>query len=312
MKKKIHPKDQTEELNRARIEFLMRNPEEQKRIDKLIERNNKKRDEITTDLATINGELVQELKDSWDFLLREHLFDEEFRKVDEGLTIYPAAKAGWPWLDFVMENAYRGLSNGEKNIHQMDRDEMSEKYLDYLCRNARNIFIEMTSGKPLTHMFVGIDLTRTKEAILAEVAEIVTLHKIRTGITETEKKRLKWLPVVNELLEVWDLWNQAGQKPWQRTMTAIAKRVGRPTSTVKAQWRMAYEMIYNKPYDPQTRYSTEESKERAEDILCSKCPYDAKCYKKNGDWFPCADYRKIAGKERSFKTVQYNDEIIVK
>jgi len=51
-----------------------------------------------------------------------------------------------------------------------------------------------------------------------------------------------------------------------------------------------------------------EEKRAEADLLCAHCPHDAKCYKASGDWIPCQDYLKIAGKEKIVKNVEFHDE----
>ena len=70
MKKKIHPKDQTDELNRAKFETVKRNPEELNEIQKLIEKNEKGLDEYATRMATIDGKCTEDLKNAWKYFIR--------------------------------------------------------------------------------------------------------------------------------------------------------------------------------------------------------------------------------------------------
>jgi hypothetical protein len=123
-----------------------------------------------------------------------------------------------------------------------------------------------------------------------------------------KEKRLKWLSIYKEVLEVWDLYEHAGQQPWKRSFQQISKKVGRPLSTVKDQWNKAYEKIYGKIYKPETKYTTEEKRGDA-DKLCASCPYGAKCYRR-GDWYPCRDYLAIAGKEKNVKFTEYKDSFL--
>ena len=213
---------------------------------------------------------------------------------------------------------------------------------------------ELILSNPNHRRIVVINLERTKEAIMAELEEIVTkalmeyqeilkkppytveniiatvsdsfaknvpwfheennpnsIHFIVTDkLRDDEAKkqeRLKWLSIWRDLLEVWDLYEKAGQQPWLKTFRHISRKVGRPLSTVKDQWRQAYEKIYGKKYIPEIKYATEEKRSDA-DALCVSCPHGAKCYR-GGDWFPCRDYQVIAGKEMSVKSVVYDDEI---
>jgi len=308
MKKKILPKDQTKELNKSKFEFIKRNEKEFKELEELFKENEKARNEFITHLATINGNFSQELQENWDFLLQEIIFDKKLKdKIDE-IKTSPAANGSSPFLNFAMENAHRVMAYGGKSISQMSKNELNEKCLDYFCQNARPIFSELTNNKPSKHLLVGIDLTRNKETILAEIAELVTLHQLRTGIKENKKERLKWLPIIDEIIEVWDLYQQAGKQPARVTFKDTARITGRPLSTVKDQWRKAYEMIYGIPYEPESKYATEEKRADATQ-LCAKCPHDAKCYK-GADWKPCSDYLKITGNEKNVTLTELHDNIL--
>ncbi|MCX5839417.1 MAG: hypothetical protein NTW71_13025 [Deltaproteobacteria bacterium] len=169
--------------------------------------------------------------------------------------------------------------------------------------NPEQVLEVLTSGKPEQTLMIGVDLTRTKEVIMAEFEILLDMQR------ERKRGRMKWLSIVDELLEVWDLHNQAGQQPWQKTFRQISKKVGRPLSTVKDQWYQAYEKIYHKPYDPESKYATEEKRGDAAQ-LCAKCPHGAGCYKKSGEWIPCSEYENIAGKERNLRSLEYRDNIL--
>jgi len=190
----------------------------------------------------------------------------------------------------------------------MPLEELKKKIIEMYCRDAKRVFEELTNRDPFSHLLIGVDLMRNKDVILAEVRKLVTHYQNILGLDEIKKPRLKWLPLTDELLEVWDLYDQAGKNPAARTFKIISKKVGRPLSTVKSQWYMAYEKIFGKAYDPEIKYTTEEKKALA-DALCAKCPHDAICYR-DRDWFSCKDYLYIAGKERQTpNNLEFKDEI---
>lgn len=205
-------------------------------------------------------------------------------------------------------------------------EEKQEMYREQILKNAKHILNQIIFPYPSESLVITVNLNRSKESIMAEVEEIITdelnnyheelnkvflfdVNKKFVGTEQNDKKeRMKWLSIVDELLEVWDLYDQAGQQPVKITFKQIARKVNRPLSTVKDQWRTAYEKIYHIPYNPESKYVTEEKKINA-DQLCAKCPHGAKCYRGN-DWFPCNDWLKIAGKERNIKFVEYCDNIL--
>ncbi len=126
-------------------------------------------------------------------------------------------------------------------------------------------------NKPNDTLIVGVDLTRPKDSILAEISSLLDMQKKHTG------KREKWLPIVPELLQVWDLYEAAGKTPAIQSFRNISRKLGRPISTVKDQWYAAYEKIYRKPYKPESKAATEEKRADA-DALCAKCPYGARYF----------------------------------
>jgi len=110
---------------------------------------------------------------------------------------------------------------------------------------------------------MGIDLSRSKEVILAEVGRLIDQHKKieKTVLGKIRQRRLKWLPKTPELLEVWDLWEEAGKTPAIQTFKYISKKVGRPLSTIKSQWYLCFlKKIHGKKYDGKERYATEEKR----------------------------------------------------
>lgn len=303
MTKKIKPKNQTEELNRAKSELLKRNPEELKEILKLMEKNEKGLDEYATRMATISGECNQELKKSWKFFLSEAFFDKDYKAKVLDTETFPACnamayQAGFMSYIHSQLAAYGGeklpymskdATNGQ---YFMTKDALNEQFLDFLCKHARDIFTELTSAQPMKHLLVGIDLSRTKEVILAEVAEQVTRHQDRTGLglKNTPQKRFKWLSIVAELLQIWDAWAGYGQR---RCLSLIAKKMKMPESTVRARWRLAYRLIKGHEYSKEVAAASA-------DELCARCKDQGKCYRTNKkgsmDFFPCAEYLKLTGK----------------
>ena len=107
MKKKVPPKKQTEELNRARLEFLTRNPEEFKKVTELLKRDLSYREELAARLATIGDKPNPKLKESWDFLLAH--FDGPFDAEFAAYMSPQSVNAVWRWLDYSMEAQYGAM-----------------------------------------------------------------------------------------------------------------------------------------------------------------------------------------------------------
>jgi hypothetical protein len=309
MTKKIIPREQTAELNRARLEFLKRNPEKLKEFLKLLKQNKKKRDEHATDMATISGKCNQELKKSWNFILSQSFFDKEFKEKLMEIETSPAANTGWHFLNFVMDHAYQVMAHGGDDISKMTKDVLNQEFLDYLTRNAREIFTELTKGQPSwKYLFVGIDLSRTKEVIIAEVSDLVTQHQDRSGLglEDIPQKRFKWLSIVDDLLEVWDSWIASGE-PARRAFPTIAKRLNIPESTVKARWHRAHVFIFGKPYETDPAKKREQLEDKAMKLLCLKCTNPVCGNKDGGNEIGCPAYVKMVGKntpsERTYKKI---------
>ena len=202
--------------------------------------------------------------------------------------------------------AFRYRSKNDFINHSVNLDYDFDCALPLINEDYESIIKYLTNTKPEETLILGIDLNKPKKVILAEVKEFVDRHKI------ADKSRDKWLTMKNEILEVWDLYKLAGKQSAKLTFSQISRKVNRPLSTVKDQWRKAYELIYRTPYNPDMKYSSEEKKIEATDI-CKKCPHITSkkmpCYK-GGEFYPCIEYLEVAGKERKQKTAEYQDNIL--
>lgn len=302
MKKKVHPKDQTKELSRAKWEFLTRNPKAKKEYEEL--------------------EMIRSFRE-W--------HEKALKKEAELLKTYPEMKAAYDKLEILPMGECDELLKDSMCLPSVieggtyiswfkvlrrlggkpyDYQELNLLWKEQILKDAKTLLDELIpTNMPDETLIVSIDLTRPTETILAEINEILSKNKARLAKERPEKHRLKWLSVVDELLEVWDIYDRAGQQPWQKTFRQISRKVKRPLSTVKDQWKKAYKKINGKPYEPESKYTTEEKSGDA-DEFCSKCPHDAVCYKKSGEWIPCQDYLRIAGKGKNSQLIEYRDDIL--
>lgn len=301
MKKKIKPAEQTEELNRAKLEFLKRNG---KKIAELL------KSLPVTDART--GEFIDMIGD---FFEKNNIPTEDRDEILADALGGPAVK-DFLWAQIGAHSAAvrrwgESLNMSPEEINAWERkgaeptvfpERFDEFYLEGLLADSKEIIKDLMRERPRQHIIVSIDLTRSTDVITEEIRAIVT-----SETRQRPSSRLKWLPKTDELLEVWDLYDQAGQQPGKLTFRQISKTVGRPLSTVKGQWRAAYEKIYDEPYNPETKYATEEKRGDATQ-LCAKCPHGAKCYRGN-DWFPCQDYLKIAGMDKNPPMTEYRENI---
>jgi len=281
MSKTIKPKDQTRELNKAFFEFLKRNKNE---FVAFLEKN-----EIESVVALrkkyhISQREVEEL-------LAENLSPPAV--MDESPCYSAHSKA----YDRAEKKEHKGPCTPTEVIKDME--EFNHLYREELIKDSKNIIRQYMSDRPIEHLLVNIDLARSTEVILAEVKALVTSEK-----REIETRRLKWLPLTGELLEVWDLWKSYNQR---RCFNLIAEQLKIPESTVKARWRLAYKLIYGHEY-------TKRQGQNEADKLCANCKNQKKCYRivnNSLEFIPCAAYLKLAGtdymRENTFGDI---DEIV--
>jgi hypothetical protein len=292
--------DQTEQLKRARWEFLKR---DMKRFDDFMQMP-----EIQSFVEWLKqhpdmGDLDECLKDSI-----------QIDAVVDGTGILFKS-----WFKVLRKL----LDAGTHPLLCEDKDDL---YKEQVLADSKEIIQQLTIFETLGQtMIVSVNLDRPKHVIMAEFEAILNRCKTTyqtgknrifefdanmkfSGITIEKDQRAAWLSKTDELLEVWDMYGDAGQQPGKRTFEQISMILKRPVSTVKDQWRVAYQKIYGKPYDPEMKYSTEEKKADA-DQLCAKCPYGAKCYR-GDDWYPCPEYLQRLGRERTLNTVEYREDLL--
>jgi len=287
-KKRIPPDQQTEELGRAAFEFLKRNPEKFEAYKKQIENI---RPKTFPNLES----MPEELK----IRIQKLLLSNEYEYLQR-----PAADGIYYWWDFWRKNLDKFCT--------MTFEEENARMLEMMIRDAQSIFSLLTYREPSNTLLIGVDLRRTKAAIMAEIEKIVDENQFCYRGRDYTQTREKWLPLLDELLQVWDLYSAAGRQPVKTTFRQIAKKVGRPLSTVRDQWLIVYGKIFDEQYKLEEKYSTEEKRASA-DELCAKCPHATagktpKCYR-SGDFIPCAEYLRLAGKERMVKSVEFGENI---
>ena len=322
MKRKSPAKNLVERLGSAKWEFLKRNPEKfqafRNKYSEYIKAGDDAKNEVCEadrllDKLADHGFSVDGMRAKFAKIIQA--LEEENRL--RSLIQTPAAANANKALKFacIAERAAKKGRNKPRlpYTHYAQLDEANQRqYREDILNNAKEIMSALIGNFPSQKLLIVVDLNWTKEAIKAQAGELIDIEhqwysQKKNGRTG-KQTRAKWLSVVPELLEVWDLYNAAGKRPASRTFAQIAAKVDRPLSTVKGQWRLAYQQIYEKPYDPEVKYSNDD-KLTAATQLCAKCPYGAKCYR-SGDWFPCTDYLAISGKERNIKTAEYNENIL--
>lgn len=233
----------------------------------------------------------------WEFSQRNNDAREELRRIidtgnelftEENFKAYlqrPAATAYYGWLEYFREHPFSYESDDKTN------EDMTIMYE----RDARRIFMELIGGEPLHVLLMGIDMRRSKAAILAEVEELVDLYK-KFHQGDEKPGREKWLPIVDEILAVWDA---ASSYERVRDFRAVAKKLNMKYSTVQKRWNLAYKLIYGKDYDPAD--SKEDMKGRAFE-LCANCPpekYNQCHVVVDGlmEWHPCEEFKKLYGSD---------------
>jgi hypothetical protein len=271
MPKKIKPKDQSWILAKAQYELLKRNKE---KYDEFL-----KRSDVQNVLAFSEEQnFTQQMIDGW------------LARIATGCFPVLAIKNDYPCkIAWAMASAKADRDKSLPGDPIKDMDQLSDLYLIELIKNAENIVRHYLGERPLEHLLVSIDLTRSTEAILAEVKQFVTI--LKKGMKEG---RLKWLPIIEDLLTVWDLWDEAGQ-PARQSFPEIAKKLDIPESTVKARWYRAYELIYEKPYENDPVKRREDRENKAIKELCLNCKNPV-CGEQHGaEWIGCPDYIKMVG-----------------
>ena len=312
--KKRKPRDQDSELRRANWEFFKRNKDEVAFMKKRYELLSPVYKEVNTFkkfvlsigrpaavtagsgfsrglLKASHSSLTPEKKRTQ---YRKNVFSNKDKILSEMLQYYPDPSECLILLCDRTRTKEAIMADVEKQLGIFFEREKSE--VDWNSTTPLEIvkkdIIEHGNGVER----VRLDTPDGKPYTLKKIAPIPQV-------------RLKWLSNLDELLEVWDAYEHAGQQATRTTINQIALDIGRPVNTVKDQWRSAYEKIKGKQYDPESKISTEEKKREAE-LLCATCP-DAKCYKKDNyeksstSWYPCADYLKISGKDRELNTSMY-------
>jgi hypothetical protein len=252
---------------------------------------------------------------------------EEIKEIQEEIIKYGLSDNTVAWLRFLPRDPQEAHRINEKSMSEGWTPNKShpgialyvepsppnlEKYIPILWGGHKIISRGYKYEWCENCLIVGINLNRPQGLILKEIKNLLDMHQDNKKL---KAQRLTYVRKVSEYLEVWDLWEKAGQKPWQRTFPAISRKVKRKLSTVKMQWYRAHKLIIGKPYDPMTKYATEEKRRKA-DELCLKCRNVNKCYKSDEEknkryyWIPCADYTRIAGKEfLTGKMVPLNENI---
>jgi len=300
--KKVKPADQTQELRRAKLEFLKRNRQAYKAFVAAYKR----------------------LLDGFEGVDTEELLAESLQRP-------AAANAS---LQF-MAAWIKGTHNMDGHPLLLPTEEKAALYREQILTDARGILERILAPfeSAADCLLISCDLTRPKKVILAEFERVLdnelqtyrraTGHEWvepETGGWEKEtlpQSRAKWLGRADELLEVWDLHKRAGKQSALKTFEQIARKIGRPVSTIKDQWRLAYEKIYGEPYTPELKFSSEEKRREAEE-LCAVCT-EQKCYRKQFDrktgvetllQIPCKEYLELAGVERKLKTVEYSEQVL--
>ena len=256
-------KGQTEELSVALWELLKRNPEAKKEYEEGIQSFRKN------------------YADWGDVFLDEC---DDFLK---NTMQRPAVTKYYHFAHFTFKHP--------EFFTKMSDDEINKKWMQMLIENSKLIFERLIMGEPVKTLFVGIDLTRSKEAILAELETIISeTQDFYWG--EELRPRQSWLKKIKDYLAVWDMWIERGE-PARQAFPEMAKELKIPESTVRARWDRAYELIYKKTYENDPLKRREDKIEKALKELCGVCT-NPTCYK-DGDFIGCPEYIRIVGKSAS-------------
>jgi hypothetical protein len=320
--KKIKPEEQTQELQQAKWELLKRNPEEFDKVQESL-KDKKLFYENQRQKESDNLKKYPEMKAAYQ--KAGHAPMPDWDTIAPKIIQRPAVSDESSHLSKAF---FKGMAKLQKLF--FDADEKQDLWKEQILKNASDIFSQILKAYPNPDEcgLFAVDLTRSKKVIMAELSSVLNkrldnYHKRNsTEWVQDEKdtwqpysidgkKRLKWLGIANEIIDVWDHYERAGKQSAVKTFAQIARKLKRPTSTVRNQWLLAYEKIMGKPYNPEGWFTGEELERKGAE-LCANCPNNAQCYRKgkNGslDWYPCKDYLDIVGKAKKLKTATFHDE----
>ena len=229
MAKKKKPADQSRKLNNARFEFLKRNKE---RYDAFLN--------SFGDESESWDDLSQETKDDVfsDAMGRpavlvdgEPSFDAFSRAIERAEIPDPPL----PWE--VLTDKGRGEYN--KYTRLIAESKLCHKYyLEELIKDAPKIVEFLMKERSTDCLLVSIDLTRSTETIVEEIKKSVISEKRGRQVS-----RLKWLPMVDELLAVWDMRGEG------KSFSEISKSLSITTDRAKKQFYRAFSLITDQEYD---------------------------------------------------------------
>lgn len=270
--------NQTEKLRSALYEFLKRNPEERRVFEEHDPSFRK-----------------------W-YLSCGHS-EAEYEEIFKACMARPAA-----FVDLYINSIawVETLGKIKKGIYP-DRDELNSLWMTQILKEAKLIVRSLVRDEPDKTLLVSIDLTRSKDTIMAELKTCIDKAKANY-LGKEPISRLKWLKKTKDILAVWDLWEKYGQK---RCFRLISKDLNVRESTVKSRWRLAYKLIYHQEYDPVI--ARKQGKEKAY-ALCASCKDEKKCYKEikgTMSFYPCPKYLKLAGMDYARECVHDNLDTMI-
>lgn len=132
-----------------------------------------------------------------------------------------------------------------------------------------------------TDLIPVIDISFDKKEILAAISSLIDQYKWRWGEATNFNYLKRPGRDTNKLdlyAQVWDL--SKGFHP-KRTFREIARELKRPTRTIESQFKRAYELLFNKPYESIELKAIQRSLIRK--TTCKDCPKRSECK------IPCSD-----------------------
>lgn len=267
MAKKISPKDQTEEIRNAKWAFLQRGDKQKAAFF-----------EAYPELVRLRDKPISLSMSQWDEIFKE-------------MMCAPAVKEAfinsqWTFMEIRRKTAGKNCNYQEMNL----------AWKEEILKDAPAILDSLIpTDLPAETLIVGIDLTRATDVIMAEFGEILSRNKASLAKIPQSRPRPKWVSIYDDLLSVYDLWVRS---PKPRCFSMIAEILRKPESTVRKQWRRAYELIHGKEFSREQRSTGRDGfcSERCKD---AKKEQIAKCYRViNGNmkFTPCSEFVKLFGK----------------
>lgn len=230
----------TKDLRKARLDVLSRNEEQTKQFNDILNKNRNIKKEY------LESALVKPTVTSMRIIQYDIEDEPEEIKLNNEKRSF-------------LKSATAKLSHDDLIITINPFEEINEREIINLLLNKSN-----NPSLCFDRLLLGINLNRSKEDILSEVERVLDIH------LPDRKTRLSWLKKWALYIQVWD------ERKKRKGFPEIARELGTKEATVKKRFYRAYEIIYNKPYNP-ADYEKPEIKKEYLKRTCETCQEKLTC-----------------------------------